>query len=132
MSEENVVGNSEGEVKTDVKMTKVTEQDVAKLGIILQSCARSGDWTLSGITPEKNCKHCLGTGRLGRNVMLDMYMLCPCILKKIQDAMSFYMKINKLIEEDQKGEENGETKEVEQPSETVTDVEEGKVSKNER
>jgi hypothetical protein len=116
-----------------VKLTKVTEADVAKLGVILQVCASSGDWTLSGIFPDKNCKNCLGLGHLGRNVKLNIFLLCPCILKKIQEAMKFYQDMMGRVEEEKKGEKNGtEQTRTEQEGvvENITTVEEGKVSRD--
>ena len=117
------------EQKKDVKLTKVTEKDVAQLAKILQSCARTGEWIPSGISPDVKCKMCLGQGHQGRNVELDYYLLCPCIIKKVQEAMKFFITIRAQMEIAKKGVTNGDNSQ--NSTETNSVVEEGKISENE-
>jgi hypothetical protein len=41
-----------------------------------------------------NCKHCHGTGYIGKNVKTDRYVICSCAFKKLEQY-----RVNKLIKE---------------------------------
>lgn len=102
----------EEQSKPETMVTNVTDADVAQLGVILQTCAKMGDWTLSGIQPKNNCKKCYGTGHVGRNITMGFYNICPCVLVNIKDAMRFYLNVKESVKiEKSKGEENNAGKE---------------------
>jgi hypothetical protein len=41
-----------------------------------------------------NCKHCHGTGYIGRNIKTNKYVICQCAFKKIEQY-----RVNKLIKQ---------------------------------
>lgn len=101
---------------------EITQEDIIQLGLILQVCARSGDWSLAGITPNPKCSKC-NNGVLGRNTTTDQMILCKCITSQIQQAMKYLKDVKAFAEK-----ENAETRKVE---EKVDDGQETEVTRTE-
>lgn len=84
---------------------QVTQEDMIQLGMILQLGVRSGQWEITGITPDKKCNKCYGRGHLGRNSTTDQYLLCKCISKQIPAAMHFMKKVKAIQLKDKQAQE---------------------------
>lgn len=64
----------------------VSQSDLIQLGMIIQLAIRSGEWEVTGIRPDPKCK-CSGRGHVGRNVLLDQYIPCKCVIKQLKTAL---------------------------------------------
>jgi hypothetical protein len=84
---------------------RVTQEDMIQLGMILQLGIRSGQWEITGISPDKRCSKCYGRGHLGRNSETDQYLLCKCISKQIPAAMHFMKKVQAIQLKDKQSQE---------------------------
>lgn len=86
----------------DVTRYSVTQEDLIQLGMIVQLAIRSGEWDVAGIKPNEKCSKCYGRGYINRNVLLDQYTPCQCVVKQLRKALLHMKEIQAIQAEETK------------------------------